>query len=333
MGIQNAAELTDHGSRSARELVVDLLNHGLRAADPYGPVHELVRAEDNGILVNGVLIPLCEGARILVVGAGKASLRVAEALEDRLGDQIADGLVIVKQGQLHDLKQIRVQEASHPLPDSSSIDAAERLLKIASSAAEDDLVLTAITGGSSSLLCLPPRGVSLQEKRALHRALLLSGAPIDEVNAVRKHVSGIKGGRLAQAALPAMVLNFTVSDVVGDQLDCVAGPVVADSSTLDDVLEILKRYDLLNDLPLSIRTILDDSMMETPKQFSLERVRTAYVMPLEAACTGARARALELGYHVEVMSTGVEGESREVGQQFGTAVSQLARAEDRKSVV
>lgn len=325
MPVRERSISTSRRTSTARELVRDLLDHGVKAADPYPPVKAHVRLEGNILRAGDSVVPLSDVRRILVVGAGKASLRIVQALEDCLGDRISAGVVAIKRGQPHDLRFVRVHEASHPLPDESSVLAATHLLRLVTSAAHSDLVLTAITGGSSSLICLPPEGVSLREKRALHRALLLSGATIQEVNSVRKHVSAIKGGRLALAALPARVLNLTVSDVVGDPLDCVAGPVVADSSTLADAVGVLQKYDLWAKLSSTIRSILADSRAETPKHLDPERVKTIYVMPLEAACQGARVRALALNHSVEILSTRIEGESRDVGRWFGETVALRAK--------
>jgi glycerate-2-kinase len=322
--LENAAPLLDHGCADARRWVLDILDAALRDADPYEPVSQRVTVGPETLQLGCVRLSQAWIDRVFVIGAGKASQRIAQALEDSLGERLTGGLVVIKRGQAHRLRRLEVIDASHPLPDRSSVSAARRVLGIASRATARDLVITAISGGSSALLCLPPAGVSLRAKRELHRLLLACGAPIEQINAVRKHVSRIKGGRLAEAALPARVVNFVVSDVVSDPLDCVAGPVVADRSTVEDAVGVLRRYSLWEEVAPPIRAHLGGTGAETPRTLDEERVSTAYVMSVTTAGQGAARRAKALGMIVGCHTTTLEGESREVGHRLAETLRTLA---------
>jgi len=314
--IENVAQLLDHGHVPARRLVLDILAHALRAADPYRAIADRVDADAQRLTLGPIRIPLRGINRLFVVGGGKASQRMAEAIEDRLGTLCAEGVVAVKSGEQHRLHRIEAIDASHPIPDERSVYAAGRVMRLASGAGEHDLVITVISGGSSALLCLPPNGVTLPEKRELHRLLLACGAPIDEVNTVRKHVSAIKGGRLAAAALPARVVNFAVSDVVGDPLDCFAGPVVPDSTTVEDAIAVLRNRGLWDAIAPSVRVHLRTSEAESPKTLDPRRVCAAYAMSVTTAGRAALRRAEALGIHAQLLTLQLEGESQTVGRDL-----------------
>ena len=329
MLIENVGQLLDHGYVPARRRVLDILSHALREADPYRFVADRIERSPGAVRLGSAVFYLEQIDRLYVIGGGKASQRVAKAIEDRLGELVTGGVVAVKEGERHDLSRIEAVDAAHPVPDHRSVGAARRVMRIAEEASQRDLVITAISGGSSSLLCLPPEGVGLDEKRALYRALLGCGAPIEQVNAVRKHVSAIKGGRLAAAALPAHVVNFAVSDVVGDPLDCFAGPVVPDPTTVEDAVAILKTYDLWETVPRSVRDHLLSGTAESPKSLDEERVHTALSLSVSTAGRASARRAKELGLRVEVITHELEGESRDVGRHLGAMLRGWADGGDR----
>jgi len=324
MFIQNSAQLLNHGCIELRRIALDIVEHALAAADPYRAVKELVHLNGQRLSVGDLSYDLSQRGAIYVLGAGKATLRIAQALEDILGPRIQQGLIAIKRGQPHSLRHIRVIEAAHPFPDETSYQAAQEVMALARAAKAGDIVFTAITGGSSALLCFPVEGISLEEKRQVHELLLTCGASILEINAVRKHLSQIKGGFLAQAALPAELINLNVSDVIGDPLDYIAGPVVLDTSYVSDAINVLKKYKLWGSVAPSICAHLSKgAQVETPKELDERLVHTFVVVPISAACDAANARAKEFGLSPLVLSTSLEGESREVGACLGAIVQEI----------
>jgi glycerate-2-kinase len=324
MIVQNASQLLNHGCQELRRTALDIAECSLAAADPYRPVRELVHLDGDHLTVGDLSYDLSQHGSIYVFGAGKATLRVAQALEDTLGSRIEQGVVAIKRGQHHKLRLIRVIEASHPYPDESSNLAARAVMGLAQRARAGDIVFTAITGGSSALLCYPAEGITLEEKRQVHELLLKCGADILEINAVRKHLSQVKGGLLARAALPATLINLTVSDVVGDPLDYIAGPVVADTSYVTDALHVLEKYDLWERVPVSVRQHLGrGAQAETPKELDERLVQTFVVVPSSAAANAASVRAEALGFPTLLLTTYLTGESREVGACLAAIVREI----------
>ena len=242
-----------------RHAVVQVAVSGLIAADPGAATRRVVsydRAADT-VRVGRKQYRLVGESRVWVLGAGKASYAVAAALEEILGQRIHGGLVAVRDPSLPPLERTSVVCSDHPLPSGRSVEAAQRILAMAETAGHDDLVLTCFTGGSSSLASLPPDEVPLSDKRRLHELLLSSGLPITEVNAVRKAVSVVKGGRVALAAAPATVVNLTVSDVAGSPLDAVTDPTVQDRASAAHARAILKSNGLWDTVPASVRHHLE----------------------------------------------------------------------------
>lgn len=322
--IRNQAQLLDHGTRELRRAAIDILEHALAAADPYHAVKELIHLEDKVLSVGDLCYDLSQRGKIYVLGAGKATFRIGQALEEILGPRIKSGVIVVNQRPPDHLKHIQVLEAGHPIPDERSYQAACEVMACAQAAKAGDLVFVAITGGSSALLCLPAGGISLEKKRNVHELLLASGADILAINAVRKHLSKIKGGLLAQAILPAELVSLTVSDVVGDPLDYITGPTVADTSCVSDAIDVLKGFDLWDKVAASIREHLSrGSQAETPKTLDAELVHTFLLIPSATACNAASAKAQELGFNPLVLTTSLEGESQEIGIFLGTIAREI----------
>ena len=252
--------------------------------------------------------------RTLVIGAGKASAAMAQALERNWPGELS-GLVVTRYGYQVPCERIEIIEAAHPVPDAAGREAASRLLEFVKGLTADDLVICLISGGGSSLLPLPGEGITLEDKQNINRALLKSGATISEMNCVRRHLSGIKGGRLAAACAPARVVNLLISDVPGDNpMDIASGPTVADPTTCADALEIIGRYGI--DLPTGARALLESGAGETvkPGDARLANVTTHLVatpqMALEAAAEIARAE----GITPVVLGDSIEGEASDVGK-------------------
>jgi glycerate 2-kinase len=248
--------------------------------------------------------------RCVVVGAGKASVAMAAALDAAWGDVDLSGVVVTRHGQRAAAGRIEVLEASHPTPDALSEEAGCRILAAVKGLTADDLVVALMSGGGSSLMVLPAGRMTLADKQTANRSLLASGANIVEMNAIRKHLSAIKGGRLALAAHPARVVTLAISDIPGDDPAAIAsGPTVADSSTLADVHEIIGRYEI--DLPPSAHAVLA-ACDETPK--ALPAGDTVHVIAAPSLALAAAARtAAGAGLSVLILGDAIEGESRELG--------------------
>ncbi len=265
--------------------------------------------------------------RILVLGFGKAAARMAMGAEDVLGGRIGEGLVAVKAGTAERCARVRVLEAAHPVPDASSVAAARAILDLGRSADARTFVLVLVSGGGSALLCAPwgdgVRALSLDDKAAVTRALLASGADIHEVNTVRRHLSAVKGGRLAEALAPTTVVGLLLSDVVGDDLAAIAsGPTVPDPTTWADVLTIVHRHDLAQRIPVPVRRLLEDGVRglipDTPKPGSriFDAVTNLVIGSNRLAAMAARDRARDLGYATLHLGSRMTGEARELARMY-----------------
>ena len=306
---------------TARDAALRIALAGLEAVDVERATAAAVALDGNVLSVDGVPYSLEAGGRVLVVGAGKASLAIARTLESILGERIDGGAIAVRTGEAQALRGIEVLSADHPLPSDHSIAAGERLLEVAADAGERDVVIACFTGGSSSLASVPPAGVGAEEKRMLHELLLSSGIGIVEVNTVRKHVSAIKGGRLAAAAAPARLVNLSVSDVAGDHLDAITDPSVPDSSTAADAIATLRRHGLWERVPDSVRDHLQTGAAESPA-LGEAKIQTMLLATGATACDAMALEAAGLGLAPVVMSTTLEGEAREIGR----TLANLARS-------
>lgn len=309
--------------------------------DPVPMVERALRIQQGSDGRSGELVVGSEGGtdirydmgridRIWATGMGKASARMAVGLERVLGRRLTGGIIAVKAGHTEPLRHIRLAESAHPVPDQRSIAAADSILNfgrsMGTSLGSRDLVIVLVSGGGSSLLCSPAPGLDLADKIATTHLLLACGATINEVNCVRKHLSGVKGGRLAAALGPAQVLTLVLSDVIGDDLDAIAsGPTVPDPTTFADALGIVERYGLAAKLPAPVLSHLrsgaaggPDAPAETPKPGDpvFERTRTVLVGTNRLALIAAGEKAKSLGYHTLVLSSRLTGEARELAHVF-----------------
>ena len=313
--IANSTELAATGMPELRALALRVATAGLVACDAGRATSEVTALTDDGIAIDGREYPLKPEARVIVVGSGKATLAIAGALEELLADRIEGGVAVVRHAEdTIGLERIEVIMADHPLPSERSAVAARRILGLVDGLGPDDLVLAAFTGGSSALTSLPPEGVSQAEKRRLHELLLSSGAPIIEVNAVRKHVSAIKGGRLAARIAPARLVSLTVSDVAGDVLDAITDPTVQDTSTVEDAVDVLHGRGLWGELPESIRNHLATDAAHSPRLES--EPQTVMLVNGAGACEAMAAEARAAGVGAYIISTELEGEAGTVGRQL-----------------
>ncbi len=295
----------------AKELLRDMFRAAVASAQPAlcVPAH----------------LPSPPQGRLIVIGAGKASAAMARAVEDHWKGPL-EGLVVTRYGYGVDCKHIDIVEASHPVPDVNGLNAAKAILKRVQNLTKDDLVLCLISGGGSALMPLPLEGISLEDKQAINAALLKSGASISEMNCVRRHLSAIKGGRLAAACFPARVFTLLLSDVPGDDpIDIASGPTVADPTTCTDALAIVRRYAI--ELPVIANYVLESGSGESmkPEDARMSRSESRLIatpqMALEAAAEVARAA----GLNAYILSDAIEGESREVGKVMAALALQCAR--------
>jgi len=317
--IRNRRELLNHGEVELRRIALDIVEHVLRAVHPYLAVKSQVLLDRDRLTVADRTYRLGAEDRVFVVGAGKATFPIAQALDEILADRIAAGLVVCKHGQEGTLRHIGLHLAGHPVPDESSLEGARKTVDLLSQVGPGDIVIACFTGGSSALFADPVGGITLEDKRELTRLLLTCGANIMEINNVRKHVSRVKGGRLAMTlAQGVRLINLTVSDVIGDPLDYITGPTVPDSSTLGDARSTLDRYALWQRVPPSVARHLRDAgeEWETPADADFTKLerRDVILVAGEAACVAASQRAREHGFEPRILSTMFEGESRELGR-------------------
>ena len=269
-------------------------------------------------------LPKPPRGRLIVVGAGKASAAMAQAVEAHWPGPLT-GLVVTRYGYAVPCKRIEIVEAAHPVPDAAGEAAARRMLQLVGNLTESDLVLCLISGGGSALLPLPAEGLTLADKQAVNRALLKSGATIGEMNCVRRHLSAIKGGRLAAACHPARVRTLVISDVPGDNpVDIASGPTVGDASTCTDALAIVRRYGI--ELSAPVRELLESGRGESvkPADPRLAGAECQCIATPQRALEAAAAVAREAGVRPYILSDALEGEARDVGKVLGAMSLQVA---------
>jgi hydroxypyruvate reductase len=301
----------------SRRAALSIFRAALDAADPFRAVRSHVRLGRDTLSVAGEPYRLAGFDRIWIAGAGKAAVAMAFALEDLLGDRLAGGAISVPDGVASNLSKVSVHHASHPYPDRRSVAAGRAIARLASACGPRDLLLCVISGGASALMALPAPGVTLAIKKRVTKLLQTRGATIHELNAVRKHLSAIKGGHLARLAHPATVISLILSDVIGDDLSAIgSGPTVPDPTTCDDARRILERYAV----PLPSATL-----SETPKPRDplFRRVRNVIVGSNRQSIEAARAKAESLGYRTIVLSTTIDGETRDIARMHAAIAREI----------
>lgn len=315
------------GGAKHGQTVMEVLNAALYAADPYHAVLTALEDEEAGTTLTAT-------ERIYVLGAGKAGAAMARAAEDFLGSRVTSGLVVVKDAHAEgpQLRHVELVEAAHPVPDERGAEATARLLEMAQSARDDDAVLCLISGGGSALLVSPAEGITVACVQETTSLLLRAGATINELNAVRKHLSRVAGGQLARASHPARVLSLILSDVIGSPLDVIAsGPTAPDPTTYVDALAIIERYGLAEQVPGTVSERLrrgaSGELPETPKSGDpiFRAVRNKIVASNVIAVEAAERCARDLGLHCAIMSTHLEGEAREVGKVLAGIAREIAQ--------
>ena len=294
---------------------------GVKAVEPAPAIKKHVTLKGDRLTVSDRSYNLTDFENIYIIGAGKACAAMAQAVEDVLGERLKGGIVNVKYGHALPLQKIQVNEAGHPVPDEAGFRGAQQIADLLKQTGEKDLVFFLISGGGSALLPYPADGLSLKDKQQVTQRLLEVSATIHEINAMRKHISQVKGGRLARLAFPSTLISLILSDVIDDDLDTIAsGPTVPDHSTFADCLRIVKKYDLRDKIPAAVVEILENGargkVEETPKAGNpaFERTQNLIIGSNIQAVRAAKQKAEELGYNSLILSSFIEGETREVAK-------------------
>ncbi len=315
-----------------RDSALAIFRAALDAADPRAAIHRAVQRDGNTLRVGARAYHLARG-HVFVVGFGKASAAMAQEVEEICGDKIARGAVSVKYGHVTPLKKIHLLEAGHPLPDANSLRGAEKILDVLREASADDLVICLISGGGSALLELPVAGVSLDDLRVTTDALMRSGATINELNVVRKHLSQVKGGQLARRANGAHIVSLILSDVIGSPLDTIAsGPTAPDPTTFADALGVIERRGVREELPASVvahiergaRGEIDDTPDAGDPIFA--RVQNVIIADNEIACEAAMQAARARDFNTLLLTSFLQGEAREVARVFAAIAKEIAKS-------
>jgi hydroxypyruvate reductase len=313
----------DYPDTRINSILKDLINAAVNAADPRQALRGVLTRKGSQLKVADISYDLSRFGRIVCVGAGKASGQMAVALEQVLGEKLEGGIVIVKDGYEAPCKKVRILEAGHPVPDQRSIKATKQILSLVHSLSQRDLLIVLLSGGASSMLCAPSAGLTLAGKQRTTQLLLRSGATIQEINVVRKHLSAIKGGHLVQAT-PANILTFIISDVLGDDLATIgSGPTVPDSSTFQDAADILKHYKIWTKVPVAVQRHLKKGLAsaipDTLKPTRKRALRNRHIILANnhhaIARVAREARQLKLKPFILPMP--LQGEAKEIGSILG----------------
>ena len=332
--IKNMEQLIENGEtpldRKARALALKSLENAVNAADPKKLMKSKISIRGSVLRVDDYSFDLKKFKHVYVIGGGKASGLMAEALEEIVGKHITFGIVNVPKGSKHKTSIVKLHEASHPVPDESGVKGTRRMMEIAEKAGKEDLVICLISGGGSSLMPLPRGEITLADKRKITEDLLKCGATINEINTVRKRISEFKGGWLAKKAFPATVLNLILSDVLGDPLDFIAsGPTVPDSTTFSDAIKVLKKYGLWEKAPKSVRKVLLDGergiIPETPKAKDevFKRVFNVVIGNNRHSSMAAREALKPEGLNTILLTALLEGEARHVGAVLASVAREV----------
>ncbi len=321
-------------------LIAEIMDSALSAVDPATAVNRYVRREGNTLFVGEKPYHLNLLRRVFVVGAGKASLTMAAALEPLLEDYLEAGIIISKAGfdqykalDVSDGRPSKIQRlsGSHPIPDESGISSTKQLIGLLTNLDETDLVIGLISGGGSALLTQPCEGIRLSDIQLVTKRLLACGANINEINTIRKHLDQIKGGGLARMIYPAQSAVLILSDVVGNPLDVIAsGPTTADESTFEEAEVLLKHYGIWYEIPEFVRMVVDSGkkgeLAETLKEgdYRLERVQNLVIASNQLACEAACDQAQKEGLNAMILTTYLQGEARCVGGFLGSILTQIA---------
>ena len=317
-----------------RKHAEEIFKYAVQTVGPEQLVKKKVHIRDSKLLIEQRGYDLKSFDNIYVIGAGKACAPMAKTIEEILGDRLSGGIIIVKYGHSLRLKKIKVVEASHPIPDTSGLRGASDILELLSNTDEKDLIICLISGGGSALLVQPHKEINLRNIQTTSNELLACGAAINEINAVRKHLSVVKGGQLARASYPSTLVTLILSDVIGDPPDIIAsGPTVADESSFKDAYEVIHKYSLEYRVPNCVNNLLirgyEGKIEENPKRGDMifDNTQNVIVGSNKIALDAAKKKAGDLGYNAIILSSLVEGEAREAAKFFSSIAKEIRLTE------
>ena len=343
--VKNFDELVDArkgASARLRHSALETVEKALRYVMPESALGRVIRRRGRRLRVKGIELDLRRFEKIVVLGVGKASIGMASYVERVLGEAITDGLVVVQRGkhEEHRLRKLEVVPSTHPIPSMLGVRAAQRMLEYAERVDEKTLVIFLLSGGASAMLPLPAEPVSLQDKAETTRLLLASGATIDELNTVRKHISMVKGGWLGKRLSKARIISLIISDVVGDKLETIgSGPTAPDPTTFRDAYEVLTRYGLWEKVPESVRKRINMGLggrvEETPKPGdpAFKRITNVIVAGVGDACAAARRHLSAHGFRSTVLTRFMEGEAADVGRFAAGILREMTERGARRAIV
>ena len=315
-----------------RRISKTIFSKAISAVNPCKRLKEMLQIDKGRLLIrteegSEKIFDLSVFNRIFLIGTGKASASMAQAIEDIFGGRITYGLITTKYGHVLPLEKTEIVEAGHPIPDPNGIEGSKKIRDLLKGSGDEDLIVFVLSGGGSALLPLPADGITLEEKQKVTQLLLECGGDIQEINTVRKHISQIKGGWLARWAYPSPVIGFILSDVVGDAIDVIgSGPTVPDNSTFEGAWNILRKYDLLKEIPSSIQEHLllgkEGKVEETPKpgNMAFAKVYNYLIGSNILALRAAEEEAISLGFNTLILSSSITGETREAAR-FHSAIA------------
>ena len=316
--------------QNLRADALDIFLAGLRSVDSFSAVRKHFSLEKNDLKVNGIEYPLDDYDNIYVLGTGKATAAMAQAVEEVLSKRITAGFINVKYGHTRPLKYITVKEAGHPVPDAAGLQGSEQIIRLLQSAGEKDLIIFIISGGGSALLPSPVPGLTLNDLQKTTQTLLEVGANIDEINTLRKHLSRLKGGRLAKLAYPATLISLILSDVVGDDLGSIAsGPTAPDESSYHTCIRIIDKFDIGKKIPKRVLDFFvsgqNGKEEETVKSGDpvFRRIQNVIIGSNIQAVKEAKRRAETLGYNSLILSSSIEGEAKEVAKMHASIAKEI----------
>ena len=322
-----------------RQEAIGIFLAGVESVKPDSLIKRYVSIKDDVLQIESISFNLPTISNIYVVGAGKASASMALAIENILGPRITAGHIVTKYGHSVPLKHITLTEAGHPVPDENGLKGTDHILSIVKNADKNDLVICLISGGGSALLADVPDGSSLDDLKNLSSILLRCGADIKEMNCIRKHLSRVKGGQLARAAFPARVVSLILSDVIGDPLDVIAsGPTAPDPSTFADAIEIIRKYNIENEVPGQIRRILQEGL-ENKRQETLKESDEMFLLTSNLiigtnllSLATAKEKAESLGYYCQIVTNKLDGDIIDVAAKIIERVKAVKNELTRKRI-
>lgn len=308
----------------------EIFQAGVNAVNPINAIRKHVRLKDRLMTVEDTKYDLTQFARVYVLGIGKASAAMGQAMEGLLGEKLSSGLVITKYDHGLPLRKIQLIEAGHPVPDEAGFRGAQRIVGLLEETGENDLVIFLISGGGSALFPYPIESLSLEDMQKVTQTLLEVGANIHEINALRKHLSAVKGGRLARIAFPSTLVSLILSDVIGDDLGSIAsGPTVPDRSTFADCLHVLDKYDIRDRVPPVVIEIMEKGVRgdieESPKPGDVvfEQIQNIIIGSSIQAVKAAEIEAHNLGYNTLILSTFIEGETKDIAKVHAAIAKEI----------